>query len=582
MDGLLMGFLARELEAALVGGRVDRVSQPEDDLLILQVRAAGRTHRLLICAMPGYTRLHLTEKAYENPAEAPMFCMLLRKHLVGARLLSVSQLFGDRLLRLAFRTSDELGDEGEAALWFEAMGKHSNLTLVRDGRILDAMRHVTAEMSRVRQMLPGLPFVMPPRQDKLDMAEASREDVLGRLRSAAGPLKRFLAENVSGLNAASAAEIARRAAGDAQAPVDLMPAEETARHITNVFRELPGLASPRLLIGGGGQPEAALPFPYLSLPQESQRPTDTLSRALETLYFERDRTQRLDQKAAGLRKAIKPARERVLSRLERLDEDILTPEQAEELRMSGELLTAHMHMVPRGAAEVTLPSYYTGGDVTIRLDATLPPSQNAQRYFTRYRKAHTARKLAGEQREKAREELRLLDEAEYFAGRAEGPQELTEIRAMLSSLGLVKRRSDPASRKKEKPAQPKRWVSPEGFAILAGRSAAQNEALLKAAQPDDVWLHAKDVPGSHVLVSAQGREVPQATLLLAAKLACWFSGARGETARVDYTRRKFVRKVPGGAPGHVHYTGEKGLVVSMRAEEFRALDGKPDKAAGGP
>ncbi len=324
-----------------------------------------------------------------------------------------------------------------------------------------------------------------------------------------------------------------------------------------------------------------MPFEYHSLPRESQRPQETLSRALETLYFERDRAQRLTQKAAGLRKAIRNSRERAENKLARLEEDVLTPGQAEELRVAGELITAHMHAVPRGAEEATLPNYYTNQDITIKLDATLTPAQNAQRYFTKYRKAHTARKLAGEQREKALEELRILDEAEYFAARSEGPVELGEIRAMLAAQGLIKRKSQGSSGKKEKPAQPRKYVSPDGFAIFAGRSAAQNEALLKSAQPDDLWLHAREVPGSHVLISTQGRPVPDGTLLLAAKIACWFSGAKGETWRVDSTRRKFVKKVPGGAPGHVHYSNEKSLTVSMREEEMKALEGKPKKQAGG-
>jgi len=192
MDGLLMGFAARELNLLLTAGRVDRISQPEDDLVILTIRNGGENRRLLLCATPGTARLHLTEKKYENPAEALLFCMLLRKRLLSGRFLGAEQLFGDRLLTLRFSALDEMGDAEELRLYFEAMGKHSNLTLVLNGRILDAMRHVTLEMSRVRQMLPGLPFVMPPRQDKLAPEEADREAVMARLRGAGGTLDRFL------------------------------------------------------------------------------------------------------------------------------------------------------------------------------------------------------------------------------------------------------------------------------------------------------------------------------------------------------------------------------------------------------
>jgi predicted ribosome quality control (RQC) complex YloA/Tae2 family protein len=574
LDGLLMGFLARELNSLLTGGRVDRVAQPDDDLLILHIRNGGANHRLLICASPGYTRLHLSGKTYENPAEAPMFCMLLRKHLLGARLIMIEQLFGDRLLALRFLAADELGDLKEKTLWFEAMGKHSNLTLEEDGRILDAMRHVSHEMSRVRQMLPGLPFVMPPRQDKLTPEEVDEEAIFERLQAATGPLDRFLARAISGLNDLSAEEIAQRAAGDAETQLAEADKRALAKDLAELLKSLPALADPTLLTDQDGLPDSVLPFPYRCRPGEVQQRQPSLSQALETLYFQRDMAQRLGQKAAGLRKAIKNAQERTEKKLAKLDEEILSEEQAEELRIAGELLTANLHGIQKGQEQITLQNYYTGGELTLPLDKTVSPAANAQRFFKRYRKAHTARKLAGEQGEKALEELNELEEAAYFAQRAENAVDLSEIRGSLAEKGLLRREIRTKTKKKEAPSRPKRFTSKEGFLIQAGRSALQNEALLKNAQPDDVWLHTRDVPGSHVLITAGGKAVPEGTLLLAAKIASFYSKAGGAAVRVDYTLRKFVKKTPGGAPGLVHYSGERGLTVSAGEDEVKEAETK--------
>ena len=571
LDGMTMGFLARELNMQLSGGRVDKITQPDEDLLILHLRNQGGNHRLLLCATPGYTRLHLTKKTYENPPQAPMFCMLARKHLAGGRFLGAEQLFSDRLMLLRFSSLDELGDPRETLLYFEAMGKHSNLTMVQDGKILDALRHVTLEMSRVRQMLPGLPFVMPPRQDKLTLEEAGEEAVYARMAAAEGPLDRFLFHHIAGLGADAALELAQRAAGEPDALLSGLDRAAVSRKLSVLLATLPGLYAPVLLKEADGTPLNALPFPFDSLPRELQEPAESLSLALETLYFERDLRNRFSQRAAGLKRAVLQARERAEKKLVLLEEDILTEEQAEDLRIMGELLTASLHSVPRGAEQVSLSDYYTGGVKDIALDRTLTPAQNAQRYFKRYRKAHTARKLAAEQKEKALQDLEGLEDALYFLEDAKTTREISEIRLSLAESGLLRRESKHKAGKKESPSQPLRFVSEEGFLIQVGRNSSQNERLLKSAQSDDLWLHARDIPGSHVLVSVQGRKVPDPTLLLAARLAGFYSKARGRQVQVDYTPRRQVKKTPGGAPGLVHYTGGKSLVVSMTEAEKDAV-----------
>lgn len=571
LDGLAMGFLAREANAQLAGARVDKISQPDSDLLVIHLRSPGSSVRLLLCATPGYARVHLTEKSYENPPEAPMFCMLARKHLAGGRLMEISQLYSDRLLLLRFLAVSELGDPRETLLYFEAMGKHSNLTMVQDGRILDALRHVTLEMSRVRQMLPGLPFVMPPRQDKLAGDEVTSEKLLARMSAFDGPLHRFLFNHLAGVGADSARELALRLSGSAETPLTPENRAGLSQALAELLRNLPSLAAPCLLSLPDGTPEQALPFPFLSFPRELQQPMATLSQTVETLYFERDLRNRFTQRVQGLRRALGQARERAENKLAMLEEDLLSHEETEQLRVSGELLTASLHLVPKGAEAVTLPDWYTGGEKTIPLDVSQSPAQNAQRYFKRYRKALTARRLAGEQKQKALADIGALDEALYFLEEARTAQEISEIRAQAAEMGLLRRESAAGGKRKESPSKPLSFLSDEGFAILVGRNGAQNERLLKDARGDDLWLHAKDIPGSHVIIKTEGRQAPPATIRLAAGLASYYSKARGRQVQVDCTKRKLVRKTPGGAPGLVHYTGEKSLLASLSEGELEKV-----------
>ncbi|MDD3572955.1 MAG: NFACT RNA binding domain-containing protein [Eubacteriales bacterium] len=571
LDGITLGFIARELEAKLMGARVDKISQPDHDLVILTLRAQGETLRLLISATPGSARMHLSQSRYENPDEAPMFCMLMRKHLAGGRVTGIRQLGGDRLIEMRVTGRDELESSREKVLYFEAMGKHSNLTLTEGGRILDALRHVSPDMSRVRQLLPGLPYEMPPVQDKLDPGEMDKAALAARMKAFKGPLDRFLADHVTGVSRQTAWEMALRVAGDTEARLDGLDLEALADRLAALFTALPGMASPRLLMDMEGTPADALPFPFISQPQQRQEPSDSLSQAVETRFDARDRALRLAQRAASLNKTITNALNKARRKLAIIQEETPSFEQAEELRVMGELITANLHALPRGAESVTLPNYYTGGETAIPLDPALPPSANAQRYFKRYRKAHTARKLSDSHQERALSDIALLEESLYFLERAQSNQEISELRAQLALAGFARPLAGEGKKKKKTESPMMRFTSSDGFIIIAGRNAGQNERLLREARGEDIWLHARDVPGSHVLITAAGRAVPRATIQEAAKIAAFYSQSRGKPVQVDYTLRKNVRKIPGGGPGLVHYTGEKGLTAQAQEPEILAL-----------
>ncbi|MBR1584598.1 MAG: NFACT family protein [Clostridia bacterium] len=569
-DGLTLGAITRELQETLRDGRVEKVSQPEKDMLVLLIRAQGKNHRLLLSAAPSFARVHLTNAAYQNPIDAPMFCMLMRKHLQGGRLAAIQQLGGDRVLKITIENKDELGDTAPRELYLELMGRHSNLTLVKDGRIVDAIRHVSGDMSRVRQALPGLPFSPPPAQDKIDPAELTEEALAARLRGASGPLDKALAAAIRGLSPVAAREIAFRAAGLHRAEVADLKIDELARVVCDFFRRLPALYQPTAQMTPDGLMADVLPYPYLSLDTGLQKPYPTLSAALDDFYFGRDRRDRMNQKSAALKREIRLHLERDEKKLALQEEEIMAGAKMEEYRIAGELLTAQAYLVPRGAEVVRLQNFYDpqGGAIDIPLDVALTPAQNAQKYFKRYRKARSAQSIAAEQKEKTLKEIAVLEQALFDLEESETEQDLADVRRLLEEAGLARA---PAGKKRPKPQEsaPMRFAAADGTEIIVGKNSAQNDRVTGAARGYETWLHAKDMPGSHVIIRAEA--VSPEALAAALRLAAWFSKGKGVAVPVDYTLRKFVKK-PGGSPaGFVIYTHQKTVMVSATEGEIAAI-----------
>ncbi|NLD83219.1 MAG: fibronectin/fibrinogen-binding protein, partial [Clostridiales bacterium] len=543
-DGLTLGFMTRELQETLRDGRIEKVSQPEKDMLVLLVRAQGKNHRLLLSAAPSFARAHLTQAPYQNPEEAPMFCMLMRKHLQGGRIAAIEQLGGDRVLKLTVENKDELGDNSTRELYLELMGRHSNLTLVKDGRIVDAIRHVSGDMSRVRQALPGLPFVPPPAQDKIDPAVLTEAGLSARFAGLSGPLDKALAAAVRGLSPAAAREIAFRVAGLHRAEISDMNKEDLARTVCGFFDRLPLLFQPTVQMDADGLMADVLPYPYLSLDPALQRPFPTLSAALDAFFAGRDQRERMNQKSAALRHAVKTHLERDEKKLAQQEEEIMAGARMEEYRIAGELLTAQGYLVPRGADRVELQNFYDpdGGTMMIDLDVALTPAQNAQKYFKRYRKLRAARSIAAEQKEKTLREIRLLEQALFDLEESESERDLSDVRKTLEEAGLLRA---PAVKKRARPQEsaPLRFAAPDGTEILVGKNSVQNDRVTGAAKGHETWLHAKDMPGSHVII--RGAAASLDALQTALKLAAWYSRGRGAAVPVDYTLRKNVKK-PGG------------------------------------
>ena len=573
MDGLTVGFAARELDRTLKGGRVDRITQPERDAVVMVIRAGSENHKLLLCASPNNARCHLTTGSFSNPLEPPALCMLMRKQLTGARVTEIRQEAGDRIVRIDLDAVNEMGDHVLRRLVLEIMGRHSNLMLLDvNGRILEAARHVNAEMSRVRQIQPGMLYQAPPAQDKLDPGTLKNEELFARLQArGGGSFSRALSEEIRGLSRQSAEEIAARVReGGETWPSDL---PGTCVRLEDLFRRLPDMAAPCVLRGEDGSAEDFFPFLYVSRDTGREEPCKTLSHAMDLYYSARDAKDRLSQKSASMIRTLKGQAERCTRKLAIQEEELASAERMDEYRRMGEAIHANLYQLKKGMTEATLPDWNDpeGGTITVPLDIRLSPAQNAQKYFKKYQKARSARETAAVQRDKTLEELDYLESMLSDAENCTGESELEEIRRELIRTGYMKRVTSRRQQRQLPASKPYCYRSADGIEILVGKNSLQNDRLTQAAAGNETWLHAKDMPGSHVIVRTEG-EVPLETLKQAALLAAWYSkGRNSSTVPVDYTLRKYVKKPSGAAPGKVIYTHQKTVYVTAEEEEIRGI-----------
>ncbi len=557
MDGLTLSFVARELEEALVGGRVDKITQPERDELNILVRNHGRNQWLLLSASAGCARAHVTQERKVSPLEPPMLCMLLRKHISGGRVRAVRQIHGDRILEIEFEHLDELGDSARKTLICEFMGRHSNLIFAdAQGRILECARRVTENMSSVREVLPGLRYERPPEHGKTPF-DAPEEEIIRALEGASGPLHKAIAAAISGLSVQTARELAFRAAGNEDAHTQEVDMPAVAAAVARALREVRGQPEPALLLAEDGEPVDVVAFRYKSRAALRAERFETISEAMDAFYRARDRADRVKQKSAALHRVLKNNIERCERKLALQQEALLGSERMEEYRVKGELLTASLHLAKKGMKSVTIPNYYEEGtpDLEVQLDEKLSPGQNAQRYFKLYQKARSAKRLAAEQVKKTTEELDYLEGQMLNLSACEEESELAELREELEKYGYVRKNHNRRQMKKLEPSKPMRFDSPAGIPILVGKNNLQNDKLTFTAEPNEWWLHAKDMPGSHVIVASENPD--EETLHMAARLAARYSkGASAGKVPVDMTRRRYVKKPSGAKPGFVVYTNQ--------------------------
>ncbi|MBR1820320.1 MAG: NFACT family protein [Clostridia bacterium] len=412
LDGLTLGLVARELNEALAGGRVNKIIQPERDEVILTVRNGGANRQLLLSATANCARAHLTTTHKNNPLEPPALCMLMRKHITGGRVCGIRTLESDRILEIEIEHFDELGDRSRKRIICEFMGKHSNLIFVGgDGRIIDSARRVNETISSVREVLPGLRYELPPAHGKIPYDQVTAEALFEALSGKGGPLHKLIAGAISGMSSQTARELAFRAAGSEEAHSDEIDLRAACESIADSLRRIPETVAPAILYNEDGAPVDAVAFPYLSRAHLRAEPFPSISEALDAFYRSRDMAERIKQKSAALHRTLKKNIERCERKLALQREALLGSQRMEEFRLKGELLTANLHLARKGAKSVEVPNYYEEGMplLSVALDERLSPGQNAQKYFKLYQKARNAQTLAAEQIEKTSAELNYLE-----------------------------------------------------------------------------------------------------------------------------------------------------------------------------
>lgn len=566
IDGIAIRAVVHELEECLVGGRIAKIYQPGEADLVLHIRAKGKNRRLLLSAHPAYPRLHLTEQPLDNPLTPPMFCMLLRKHCEGSVIEGIRQDGMERIVHMDLRCRDELGDEVIRRLVVEVMGRHSNIILIdpASGKILDGIRRVTPDISRHRQILPGLPYQTPPEQNKKDPLATDRGEFLRSLHFNQGKMDRQIVAQFAGIGPQTAREILHRGGlGDRE---QLGAAFHTLMEEIRNHQYHPQIVYAR-------KPSFSV-IHLTHLPGE-RRTFDSVSHCLEAFFYGKAERDRARQQNHDLIRNLKNILDKNETKIEKLTQESRDSEKAETHRIYGELLTAYMHQVKRGDSVLKAINYYDpeAPEVTIPLDPRFTPSENAQRYFRLYNKAKSARKWNREQIEKTRRENEYLESVLVQLQNA-GPREAEEIKEELQEEGWLKTKPQKKRKKQTRKPEPDTYFSSEGIPILVGRNNKQNDLLThRIASSTDTWLHTQEIPGSHVVI--RGKNFGEATLREAAMLAAWHSKARESSqVPVDYTLVKHVKKPSGTSPGFVIYEEQKTLYITPEASQLQKLKTK--------
>ena len=568
-DAIFLTAVTQELNRELPGARIDKIQQPERDSVLLTVRTPGAGNRkLLLSASPNHPRIHFTGEKFENPAQPPMFCMLLRKHLSGGRILSLTQLPMERAVDLCVESADELGELSQKHVWLELMGRNSNLILTGpDGRIVDCLRRVDFEMSEKRQVLPGLFYRTPPSQGKLDLREETLPalfDALGQVRLSV-TLDRWIADRYAGISPLIARELAFRAAGSTDPDLLSLDRAALAAALLAELEELFSDFTPTVLYREG----QAKDFTFRPVGQYgaymTQETKPSFSALLEDYYSARELAQRMRAKTQSLRKTLTTLHARTLRKLENQRREQAEACDRERLRQLGDVVTANLHRIERGQVRLTAQDFYDPEmkEIDIPLNPALSPQQNAAKFYKDYNKAKHAEKFLAEQIEKGAQEADYLASVLEALDRAETEQDIADIRNELIEGGYV-RSQDRKKQMKTAPSRPLEFRSSDGFPIYVGRNNRQNDLLTcRLAYKTDLWLHAQKIHGSHVIIACGGRPVPDQTITEAAQLAAWYSQAReGQNVPVDLCPVRQVKKPAGAKPGMVVYENYRTVYVT--------------------
>ena len=564
LDGLTLSLLRLELLKELENAKIDKIYQPVKEELVIALRCRGENKKLLICARAETPRVHITSLSTENPKQPPMFCMLMRKWLTGARLINIRQPGFERVLLLDFETTNELGDVVTVTIAAEVMGRYSNIILIGpDGRIIDSVKRVGADKSSIRQVLPGLRYQDPPPQTKTDLIKEGSSAVIEAMKYSMRDIDaaKLLQEVLEGASPLLAREIIHRAMGGVSKP----QSELTEQNYLDIQKALDDVA--KMIKGGECSPTMVAlngvpkDFSFIELNQYGNaaqiRGFETISSMLDAFYGEKDAADRMKQRMSDFSKLLASRIERIERKLCAQKEELLQCKNRDNLRRIGDLLSANIYRLEKGMSKVVLEDYFEQDcpEITIDLDIRLTPAQNIQRYYKEYRKADTAEKMLIDMIEQGEQELNYLDSVYDLMSRARNEAELSAIKAELAEGGYIKSNLPNGKKRPEQKLPPMRYRSSDGFTILCGRNNIQNDRLtLKESRGNDIWFHVQKMAGSHVIIQTEGKEVPNQTLFEAAVIAAYNSTARNSAkVPVDYTAVKNVKKHPAKKPGMVIY-----------------------------
>lgn len=584
LDGAYLYTIKKQL-MPLIGGRIDKIHQPSREEIMIGLRTRTGGYKLLISASASSARVHLTEIPAENPKVPPMFCMLLRKHLGNGKLVNVRQDGLERILYLDFEAVNELGDIVTVTLACEIMGKYSNMIIVNgEGKIIDSIKRVDGEMSRERMVLPGMTYHLPPREERLNFLTCEKADIIAALEKQKAvcdmQLPKALIKIFEGISPLLAREWVFYAGKGSDITLYTLDDDIIDRLCFVINRTKNAIENDECHFTVVKDKDGMLKdFSFIEIHQYGAlmvtKELPGAGAALDYFYSERDSLARMKQRANDMYRLLLNTTDRISRRLAAQREELKVSAERDLLKLKGDLISANIYRIEKGMGHIDVENFYDENMpmISIELDRRLTPSQNMQKYYGEYRKADTAEKVLTKQIAAGEEELAYIESVFDALTRAEGEEEIAELRAELAGQGYIRGGKGKANPPKTKP--PIMFTSPDGYKIAVGRNNIQNDKLtLKTAEKTDIWLHTKDIPGSHVIIFTHGTNPPDETVMFAARLAAYHSKAKSSSqVPVDYVPVKLVKKPAGSKPGKVIFTGNRTVYVKpFDADEVRSME----------
>ena len=579
-DGITVSAIKAEIEDKILGGRIDKVYQPEKDEIILGIRSMGQAYKLLLTSNASNPKFHFTQTNPSNPMTPPLFCMVMRKHLQSGKIIKIEQPDFDRILNIYVESLNELGDYSVKKLVLEIMGRHSNIILTDENNtILDCIKHIGHDTSSVREVLPGREYTLPPSQGKINTLELDNNDFNEVLENNPSfEIQSVIYKNYTGISPIAASEICYRANVNGSTPVEALT-DIQKEIVFNKFAELvedikANRFYPESITNEKGKTIDFSPIEMTQFNGLEIKKYTSISELIESFYANRDFAYRIGQKTQDLRKVITQNIERWIRKKDIQMQTLRSIKNRDELRLKGELLTANIYSIKKGMTTVELPNYYSENQelVAIELDSNKTPSENAQKYYKAYNKAKRTFEALKDQIKSNDEELAYLESVLTSVNNCTDEQDVKEIRRELREEGYVKKVKNQKDKSK-KHSVPLHFISQDGFDIYVGKNNIQNDELtLKFARPRDIWMHTKNIPGSHVIIVANGQTIPDTTLNEGAMLSAFYSKAKNSSkVPVDYTEKKNVKKPNGSKPGFVIYETNKTAYITTSEEEIKKI-----------